>query len=126
MPNVLKLQGCWVSHPVSSPFSGNPEIETPFDESMATVADTVGSYTLSTDGPQAVSLGGLSLVHAVFIKTCGGKVTATITSADGTSQSVPVDPLFQLFCYSVPITAITLTRNPGVVTLVNVFLAQHG
>jgi hypothetical protein len=83
------------------------------------------SVVLSADAPLSVSFGsGVVSAAVVILKATGGKVRARLTSADGSQQAVPVDDLLVLISQSVPITAIDLTRVPGVLTTVDVFLGQ--
>lgn len=82
-----------------------------------------GEYTLLSDSPQAVSFGSVTNAHVVILSS-NAHVVLTITSADGTSQTFPLDGVLYLSSKSVPITAITLTRNAGVDTTVEVSLGQ--
>ena len=126
MADTFHLTGTWSTQPFTGTPSGAVSLDTPFDEYMTLIAKAVGTYTLIADAVQAVSFDGLSQVHVVAIKTFGGKVTVRLTSADGTTQSVPVDSFAVLMSYAVPFTAIDVARVAGVSTVVNVFLGQHG
>jgi hypothetical protein len=83
------------------------------------------SVVLDVDTPVAVNFGsGVTSAAVVVLKATGGKVRARLTSADGSQQAVPVDDQLLLVSQSVPIIAIDLTRVPGVLTSVDVFLGQ--
>ncbi len=83
------------------------------------------TITLNTDAalvvPMAANMTGSNVV---ILKVTGAKVRARLTSSDGSQQSIPVDSFFALTTRSVLITAIDLTRTPGVITTVDVFLGQ--
>lgn len=68
---------------------------------------------LDTDSPESVAFGDLPSASLVYLYAIGGKVRARLTSADGTQQSIPVDPLGFIVSLTVPITAIDLTRAAG-------------
>jgi hypothetical protein len=68
---------------------------------------------LETDSPESVAFGDLPSAALVMLQSPGGKVRARLTSADGTLQSVPVDPVAFILSLTVPITAIDLTRVAG-------------
>lgn len=80
--------------------------------------------TLTNDSPALLPLGGLSSINTLIVKCVGGKVRVRITSADGSQQAVPVDTFLALISASVQITAVDVTRTPGVQTIVRYFLGQ--
>lgn len=84
----------------------------------------MGEFELTDDSPVSVPLAALSRAHAVFVKTVGGKVRVRLTSADGSSQAIPVDSMLLLISESVPFTAIDITRAAGVPVTVRVLLAE--
>lgn len=93
-------------------------------ESLYLTDKLTGNLALGADSPVSVGFG--SIVNAsVIILRSTSKVRARITSADGSTQSVPVDPLFVLLAGSVPVTAIDLTRLAGVNTNVTLFLGER-
>ena len=105
--------------------SGCPTITIPFDEQVTLVVKNYDEVDLSVDTPVSVSFGGVVNASVVVISTVNGaKVTARITSADGTTQSIPIDDTFILISRSVPVTAIDLTRLPATATKVKVFLGE--
>lgn len=65
---------------------------------------------LDDDDPHAVAFGDLPSAALVFLKAIGGKCRARITTTDGATQSIPIDPVGFLVSLSVPVTAIDLTR----------------
>lgn len=77
---------------------------------------------LDTDSAVVVDLNGLS-IHAL-VALSNRKVKMTMTSTDGTAQSVPCDPIAFLVSESVPITALSFTRVAGQATSVKLLLAQ--
>jgi hypothetical protein len=94
-------------------------------EALSLTRKDLDTVVLNADAPLSVSFGsGVASAAVVILKATGGKVRARITSADGSQQSIPVDDLLVLIAQSVPITAIDLTRVPGVSTTVDVFLGQ--
>lgn len=72
---------------------------------------------LDSDTAESVAFGDLPSASLVVLESPGGKVRARLTSADGTTQSVPVDPLLAIVSLTVPITAIDLTRVSGAGTV---------
>ena len=83
------------------------------------------SPLLSADSVQSVDLGGLSNVNFLSVRAVGGKIRVRITSADGTNQSIPVDPILVLRSDSVNITALDLTRLANTETEVYIVLAER-
>jgi len=77
--------------------------------------------TLAADGAEAVAFGDIASANIVIIH-CDAKVIARFTSADGTTQAVPVDDLLLLITEAVPITALTLQRVAGILTNAQVVL----
>jgi hypothetical protein len=80
------------------------------------------SFTLSTDAPFVVSLAEMPAVHLLQIEA-DFALTIAVTSAAGTSQSIPVEFLF-LVSRKVPITGISLLRVAGQATAVRMILGQ--
>lgn len=92
---------------------------------LANRLDTV--ITLAADGPIAVAFESLVSASMVLLRVVtpnAGKVLAALTHLDGTTQVVPLDPLFLLLSGASPITAITLARTPTVLTSVEVLLGE--
>lgn len=124
MSDVFSLDGSYQTQPTSGSLSGNPEVDALLSERVTLKNKLLGYYELLADAPVTVSLGGLAAVNVIVIKTTGGKVKATFTSADGATQALPVDPLLVLLDRSVDITVITLTRVAATNTYVHVFLGE--
>lgn len=125
MADTFKLSGSYTSAPTYGNPSGCPSVEAPIDEAMTLKkSPLVSEYELTADAPQAVSFGSLTNAHVVIIKTYGGKVRATLTSADGASQAIPVDSFAAIMSSSVPYTALSITRVSGTTTSVKVLLGE--
>lgn len=120
------LQGSIVVNPLLGVDSGISFGSTPLDENVQLLNKVDAQYVLTDDAAHGVSLGGLTDVSVLTVKVIGSKVRVRITSADGTTQAIPVDSLLILTDLSVPITAIDLTRQlAGVDTTVIVFLGER-
>ena len=111
--------------------SGIPTIEQQINTAYTLTLKTSADFELTSDSPVTVPLPGPSAesgtpqANILQITVQGPRVKATITTADGASQVVPVDPTLYMETTTVsPITALTLTRTPGVDTLASVFLGQ--
>lgn len=123
--DTFKLSGDYLTQPLSGSPSGDPEVTSPIEEQVTLKNKAIGLYELTADAVQAVGLCGLANVHVLVVKTVGGKVKLRLTSADGTTQSVPVDSFFCAISQTVPFTALDLTRVSGVTTTVKVFLGER-
>jgi hypothetical protein len=124
MQQRLKFEGSVeVSSPVGNP-SGHPQALVQLMELLYTQKYLVQTVSLTTDNPTALTLGTLSEANFLVIRADGGKVRVRITSSDGTSQSIPVDPFLILRCDSVGITAIDITRTTGTDTDVYAVLGE--
>lgn len=124
MSDSFRLTGGYTVTPQSAPLSFAQTAEATIDESVTLSAKTTTDVLLTVDTPVAVNFGGVTVANVVILKAVGGKVTARLTSADGTSQSVPFDTYLILMNDAVPITAIDLTRVAGTSTIVRVFLGD--
>jgi hypothetical protein len=115
------LSGSITVQPASGFPSGDPFVNISLNEPIVFDAEQLDMIALSDNTPKVVSFGDLSTgANVVYIYAMGAKVKATITSADGAAQNIPVDPLLILESSSVPVTAITLTRDPAAVSVVYV------
>jgi hypothetical protein len=123
MSDSFKLNGSYQALPLAAPLSFAPTVTANIDEALTLNAKQISEMTLNADAPAAVAFGGVTNAHIVILKA-DNKVKALITSADGAAQAVPFDTYWILMSESVPVTAITLTRVPGTVTTVRVFLAE--
>lgn len=108
--------------------SGTP-VDVNFDVTLSLTLKSEQDFELVSDAPFAVTLPGPTLTNptpqasVVAIKATG-KLKVTLTSADGAAQAIPVDGTLILISQSVPYTALSLTRVPGVDTFAHVFLGQ--
>lgn len=109
--------------PVGSP-SGQPQTLISYNEISYTEKVLSQNIFLGVDTPVAVSLGQLSGVNFLSIRADGAKIRVRITSTDGSTQAVPVDPLLVLRCDSTDITAIDITRTAGIDTDVYIVLGK--
>jgi hypothetical protein len=123
--DTFKLSGSYSTQPLSGSPSADPEVTAPIEELITLKNKAISLYELTADAVQVVGLCGLTNAHVVIVKTVGGKVKLRLTSADGTTQSVPVDSFFCVISQSVPFTALDLTRVSGVTTTVKVFLGER-
>ena len=123
MINTVSLIGT-LSAQTTSQSAGYPGIVTQLDERFITEQPVIKSFTLASDAAQVVQLDGLSGVNFLMVKTDGNHVKLTLTSSDGTAQSIPVDTLFISLSRTVAYTAITITRDAGVPTDVTVTFAK--
>lgn len=122
--DVFELTGSYSATPASgSDPEETADVIKALAESLLLKGKLVARYALASDSVQTVSLGGLTNVHVLILKT-SGKVRTRLTSTDGSSQAIPVDSFLALVTESVAITAIDLTRVTGVDTVVQVFLGE--
>ena len=121
---LLELTGSAVTKPPVGNPSGLPTTLVSYDEKVALARSVSNIYTLTVDTAVSVSLGALTGVNFLSIRTDGAKVRVRITSSDGSQQAVPVDTLLILRCDSVDITAVDLTRATSTDTDVYVVLGQ--
>lgn len=125
MAYEFELSGGVTTTPLDGATSLAPNVDSEIAESMVLArSPTAYEVDLTVDTPVPVQLGGNTSVNVVILKTIGGKVRARVTSADGTTQAVPVDSVLIITSRSVPITAIDLTRVPATPTTVLVYLGQ--
>jgi hypothetical protein len=120
------LSGSYSSSPLVGSPSGVASIPAPIDEQLVLTAKFYDTIMLGVDTPVSVpfNVGGVSNAAVVIIKVTGQKVKARFTSTDGIQQAVPIDTFFANISRTVPITAIDLTRTPGVSTRVDIFMGQ--
>lgn len=126
MANTFRLTGSYVTVPIPGPLSAAPALDAPICETVQLQAMGILEYLLDSDSPVSVPIAstGVDNVNVLIVKSVGGKVRVRITSADGATQAIPVDSLLILTDYSVPITAIDLTRAAGVQVSVRLFLGE--
>jgi hypothetical protein len=125
MADLFHLEGGYSTSPnTGAEASADPQVCAHIDERLSLDNKTTNNVVLDDDDPVDVDLGGITNVNVLIMRTQGGKATARITSADGKTQAVPVDPFFALISRSVAVTAVDLTRVKGVATTVKVFMGE--
>jgi hypothetical protein len=84
------------------------------------------NFDLTSDSAKTVSFEGLPSGQATFVMVTptGGSVDLTLTSGDGSAQIIPCDRIAIISSSTVPFTALTLTRSPGVEVVCQVYLAN--
>ncbi len=122
---ILELQGSVTIDNQAGMVSGQPAVAASINERMTSTSDLSAKYILTADTAQSVNLGGLANVNFLSVRAVGGKIRVRITSSDGTSQSIPVDPILVLRSDSVNITALDLTRLANTETEVHIVLAER-
>ena len=96
--DVFRLQADVTSVPRRLPSAGSATYADSISQaiSLASKGESA-SYDLVSDAPVAVSLGGLTGVNVLVVRTSSAAATARvlvkITHADGTAQVIPVDSL---------------------------------
>lgn len=125
MSDKFQLQGSWGTTPQTGALlaSGAPSIVAPISETVILSQKNFDDYTLSADSVQAVAFGGVVNASVIEI-SCDRKIKVRLTSADGTTQVIPVDGHLSLISKTVPFTAIDLQRVAGQETRVKVFIGQ--
>jgi hypothetical protein len=124
MSKVFALTGAYSATPASGSPSADPIVTAALDERQMLATLQYSQLTLNADTPVVLPLGGLTSANVVIVKCVGGKIRVRITSADGSQQAVPVDTFLALISASVPMTAVDVTRTPGVQTVIRYFLGQ--
>lgn len=133
MSDRYQIQGSATTSPISgasAPVGAQVAVE--IDEALVLSVDLQRRYDLIDDAAVTVQLPGPTSsnpsapqANVLIIQVTGPRVKATITTADGAAQVIPVDPLLVLHTETgSPITALTLTRTPGNETFCDVFLGQ--
>lgn len=125
MAATFTLTGNLLSTPVSAG-SGDSSVPIPIQEAVALEKKHYDEVALTSGTAVAGSLGGLTEVNVLFVRATGGKVRLRVTSAEGNTQAIPVDPLGLFISKSVGITAFDLTRDPTIsnTVTVRIFLGQ--
>ena len=117
MSDLLRISGSLSVAPTSGTPSGHGLENMPIDEQVGVDhARANMHYKLVSDSPQPVSLDGLNVI--VMTMKASAPVVTRITSVDGTTQSIP-GTFILIRTDDVPITAIDVTRQPGVETQVD-------
>jgi hypothetical protein len=125
--DTLTLTASLSTVPAIGSASGRGSIIIPIEDRRS-ITGKLGpaEYRLTSDSPQAVGFGTLTNASIIVMRVVsGGAVRARFTSDFGNTQSLPVDPTLLLECRREPCTAIDLTREAGVETVVEVTLAAQ-
>lgn len=125
MSDTFSLQGSLQTTPAVGAPSGFFTLIAQLDEQLVLGVKRQDEVALTVDTPVAVAFGGVTNAHVIMLKTVGGKIRARLTSADGSTQAIPVDSFALVMSRSVPVTAIDLTRVTGQATTVEIFLGQR-
>lgn len=125
MSDKFQINGSWGTTPQTGALlsSGAPSLTAPINESVTLAQKNFDDYDLIADAIQAVAFGGVVSANVVEI-SCDRKIKARFTSADGATQTIPVDGHLSLISKTVPFTAIDLQRVAGQETRVKIFLGQ--
>jgi hypothetical protein len=124
MADSFKLLGSYEVAPQGSQLSFAPQVIAQISETRTLVRKLISDVQLTADPIEPVDFGGVVSAHVLELKATGGKVLATITTADGVAQVIPVDSSLILICDESPVTALSLTRKTGIPTTVRVFLGE--
>ena len=125
MPYTFKLSGAFTAEPDSGTTSGNPSTEVVLADTIRLTKRHSTVMDLTSDSAASIGFGGLTNAHVISIRASGGKIRVRLTSTDGSTQAIPVDPYVLVLCREVPVTAIDLTRVAGTSTTVFVFLGEE-
>lgn len=125
MSDKFEITGQWGTTPQNGSLlsSGAPSMLAPIKETVTLSQKNYDDYTLDADAVQAVAFGGVENANVVQI-SCDRKISIRLTSADGATQTIPVDGHLSLISRTVPFTAIDLQRVAGQETRVKVFIGQ--
>ena len=123
--DAFTLSGSYGTTPLAGETSGIPFLATPLAETLNLSAKQFGEYSLNSDAAQAVAFGGVSPANVIIMKvTSGPAVKARITWGSNVTQAIEVDGSYIQIDKTTGITALDLTRTPGQISVVEVFLGQ--
>lgn len=128
MPQAtLQLSGSYTLTPPNYPPSAQQTIGSPIQETNYVQRWAAVDMDLTSDAATSIPLpAGASQIHFLYVKVQGGSpIDLQITSADGTSQVVPVDSLAILYFNNRPVTDIKAVRTAGVLTTLTYLIAQN-
>lgn len=125
MSETLLLTGQLSTNPTHSSCGEDPDhsMVVTLQEAMSITAKQSIAFTVPSDAAFPIDLSATPNVNALFIDA-SAKVKLTITTADGATQVIPVDPMMIWFSASVPITALSITRVPSTDTTVRLILGD--
>ena len=122
MANRFSLSGGWNVDAASGSNSFDPAFATVINEVRTLDYRQVTVQDLLTNGEVTISFGAVTEAH-VLIVDASAAVTMKLTSTAGTDQIVVADKLI-LLCADTPVTALKVTRSPGVDTTLRIFAGQ--
>lgn len=123
--DAFTLSGSYGTTPLAGETSGTPFLSTPLEETLNLSAKQTGEYSLGSDSVQVVAFGGVTTANVIIMKvTSGPAVKARLTWASNPTQAVEVDGFYFQIDRTTGITALDLTRTPGQISVVEVFLGQ--
>lgn len=122
MANRFTLTGGWTVEAASGSNSFDPAFATTINEVRTLDYRQVTVQDLLDNAEVTITFGAVTEAH-VLIVDASAKVTMKLTSADGTAQVVAADKLI-LLCADSPVTALKVTRSPGVDTTLRIFAGQ--
>lgn len=127
MQATLQLTGAYTLTPPSYPPSSAQQVGSPIGQTNYVKRWSAQTVDVTSDAATSIPLpGGSSQVHFVYVAVQGGSpVDLLLTSADGTSQVVPCDPLAIVYCNNRPVTAISVVRTPGVLATLTYLIAEN-
>jgi hypothetical protein len=99
-------------------------VNAPINEQQVLGVQLTSGCALTNDAAENLPFGCIDGATVVIVKAVGGPIKLRLTSADGTDQVVPVDTFAAIMSASVPFTAVSVQRSPGVATTVRFFLGQ--
>lgn len=120
---AFSLVGSYQVEPSADFPSGSSAITTRLTEAVVLDLFSRKDYILTADPAVTVEFDSMTRAEVVIVR-CSSKVTVTVTSADGSAQVFPADPLALIISKTVPYTAVTLTRVAGTETTCQVFIGQ--
>lgn len=126
MPEILTLTGQLSFNPTHAECGVDSDLSTVVNlqESLSIAAKQMLTFSLSSDLAFPIDLTTTPNVNMLYIDV-SSKVKLTITTADGATQVVPVDPVMFWISSTVPITALSITRLAGTDTNVKVILGDN-
>lgn len=122
--HYLKRAGSATIEPPGGNPSGQPTTLVQIDDTLALSNFLSTVVYLTTDSPVSVSLGPLTGVNYLSIRSGDAATRARLTSSVGSTQAVSVYPFLEVRSDTVPITAIDLTRTAGIDSEVFIVMGQ--
>jgi len=129
VPSTLEFSGSLTDVPAIGSPSGFGTEGIDFDEIYALQDRSRLDFTLASDDPVSVPLIGPTQAQLIRFVCIEATVYVSLTYTDPRTSMpvtavIPVRGSLWLGSLDVPITAIALTRSPGVSTTVTIFLGQ--